>query len=233
MSKPKWLFEGGTHEERASFLSGHGLPYKPSEGKGFKGISILELKPPDPDTEIWIDWLTKIDLRVMWLIRDLTYEERRQLIGIEAEEGSCWLRWEGGIPKRFCTDESVPRRSWEGFCLYELRDDRGHVADQWWIESFDYDGRAVEEMDRAYARIQRREESSEERHKREYRDYLQGDHWKTVKRMATEHYGGVCCLCGSKKQLNVHHRTYERRGHERLADVILLCDKCHTKFHEP
>lgn len=30
---------------------------------------------------------------------------------------------------------------------------------------------------------------------------------------------------------NVHHRTYERLGKERLGDLTVLCRKCHGLFH--
>lgn len=32
--------------------------------------------------------------------------------------------------------------------------------------------------------------------------------------------------------LEVHHRTYERVGNERPADVIALCKACHEKHHD-
>jgi 5-methylcytosine-specific restriction endonuclease McrA len=32
--------------------------------------------------------------------------------------------------------------------------------------------------------------------------------------------------------LEVHHRTYERVGEERPADVIALCKACHEKHHD-
>jgi len=32
--------------------------------------------------------------------------------------------------------------------------------------------------------------------------------------------------------LEVHHRTYERVGAERPADVIALCKACHEKHHD-
>jgi len=40
-----------------------------------------------------------------------------------------------------------------------------------------------------------------------------------------------CQLCNSKDNLNVHHRTYERRGHELASDLIVLCKQCHKTFH--
>jgi hypothetical protein len=64
-----------------------------------------------------------------------------------------------------------------------------------------------------------------------YQDYLKSDHWQHMREIAREHYGNTCCLCGTEDQLDVHHRTYERRGRERLSDVILLCRDCHSRYH--
>lgn len=64
-----------------------------------------------------------------------------------------------------------------------------------------------------------------------YDEYLKSDHWQHMREIAREHYGNTCCLCGSDYQLDVHHRTYERRGRERLSDVILLCRDCHSRYH--
>jgi 5-methylcytosine-specific restriction endonuclease McrA len=42
----------------------------------------------------------------------------------------------------------------------------------------------------------------------------------------------VCNEEASKgKPLDVHHRTYERRGAEKAEDVIVLCRRCHELFH--
>lgn len=64
-----------------------------------------------------------------------------------------------------------------------------------------------------------------------YRTYLRTDHWQRVRREALKHFANRCALCNSSKLLEVHHRTYERRGAERPADVIVLCDDCHGRHH--
>ena len=43
--------------------------------------------------------------------------------------------------------------------------------------------------------------------------------------------GFKCERCGSKKDLQVHHKTYKRKGHELPGDVELLCKTCHEKEH--
>lgn len=64
-----------------------------------------------------------------------------------------------------------------------------------------------------------------------YRVYLKTPHWQKVRAAALEHAGHRCALCNSSQNLEVHHRTYERRGAERPADVTVLCDDCHKRHH--
>jgi 5-methylcytosine-specific restriction endonuclease McrA len=65
----------------------------------------------------------------------------------------------------------------------------------------------------------------------EYRDYLQTEHWLNVRERVNEFWGRRCAVCNSPDNVQVHHRTYDHLGQERIQDVILLCDSCHTKFH--
>jgi hypothetical protein len=67
---------------------------------------------------------------------------------------------------------------------------------------------------------------------REYREvYLRSDHWQEVRKAALERAGRRCQVCNGDKQLDVHHRTYERKGREEPGDVTVLCRKCHETFH--
>lgn len=65
-----------------------------------------------------------------------------------------------------------------------------------------------------------------------YRDYLKTPHWKATRQRALERADRRCQLCNSTDHLEVHHRTYERRGCERADDLTVLCARCHSKFHE-
>lgn len=66
-----------------------------------------------------------------------------------------------------------------------------------------------------------------------YKEYLQTPEWKETRKRALKRAGFSCQLCNSKdKILNVHHRTYERRGNEQNNDLIVLCEDCHRKFHD-
>lgn len=63
-----------------------------------------------------------------------------------------------------------------------------------------------------------------------YDQYLRTEHWFRTRQMALDHYGRTCVLC-DQGGAEVHHRTYDRRGKERLQDLIVLCRGCHGRYH--
>jgi hypothetical protein len=65
----------------------------------------------------------------------------------------------------------------------------------------------------------------------EYRAYIQSKEWFALRRLALEQAEHRCQLCDRAENLRVHHRTYERLGHERLTDLTVLCAVCHRSFH--
>lgn len=65
----------------------------------------------------------------------------------------------------------------------------------------------------------------------DYREYLASPEWQERRNTKLQQAGHRCELCGSENRLEVHHRTYERRGNERLSDLIALCHACHGRFH--
>ena len=67
-----------------------------------------------------------------------------------------------------------------------------------------------------------------------YSEYLKTDHWNGIRlaALARSWYRCQLCYAGREVKLDVHHRTYERRGREARADVIVLCHPCHEKFHD-
>lgn len=73
-----------------------------------------------------------------------------------------------------------------------------------------------------------------------YLEYLKSEHWSLVRKrffrsklVSRNSSGKLCCEgCGkSDIKLSVHHRTYKRLGRERLIDLALVCDDCHTLIH--
>lgn len=65
-----------------------------------------------------------------------------------------------------------------------------------------------------------------------YEEYLLTPEWRDKRQAALDQAEFACQLCGSTDSLQVHHRTYERRGAERLADLTVLCAECHERFHK-
>jgi len=65
----------------------------------------------------------------------------------------------------------------------------------------------------------------------DYKIYLKTDGWQRKRLDAIENARGVCEICGSGVDIQVHHKTYERRGEELPEDLIVLCEQCHKKEH--
>lgn len=68
----------------------------------------------------------------------------------------------------------------------------------------------------------------------DYHEFLQTPYWKCVSDTIKHRAGRKCCVCGSVKNLNVHHKNYGARGYEHLTleyDLICLCNDCHKKIH--
>lgn len=65
-----------------------------------------------------------------------------------------------------------------------------------------------------------------------YAAYMKSPEWKKNRYPALVRDGFKCAMCGTAKNLVVHHITYERLGHEDMDDLITLCKDCHAKVHE-
>ncbi len=64
-----------------------------------------------------------------------------------------------------------------------------------------------------------------------YKDYLNSEHWNSVKNEYFNKNPYRCYFCGSKYFLNLHHITYDRLGKEDLSDLVYLCKRCHKYTH--
>jgi len=64
-----------------------------------------------------------------------------------------------------------------------------------------------------------------------YRAYLNSSHWLMVRNAALKRANYRCHKCGSKRDPNVHHKSYERLGNERDEDIEVLCFTCHNGLH--
>ena len=65
-----------------------------------------------------------------------------------------------------------------------------------------------------------------------YSEYLKTEGWKARRLKALDRAGNRCQVCHAAAGLEVHHNTYERLGHERPADLVVLCRACHQLFHD-
>lgn len=67
----------------------------------------------------------------------------------------------------------------------------------------------------------------------QYKEYLTTPEWRETRKKKLKRARYRCQVCNSnEKSLNVHHRTYERRGEERDEDLIVLCQDCHEMYHD-
>jgi hypothetical protein len=66
-----------------------------------------------------------------------------------------------------------------------------------------------------------------------YDEYLQTPEWRRTRDAALRRADFRCQLpgCGSKANLQVHHREYARLGEEVPEDLTVLCGACHNQWH--
>ena len=67
-----------------------------------------------------------------------------------------------------------------------------------------------------------------------YEEFLETFYWKKLRKKILIRDKYRCQKCYrfvGTRLLRVHHKTYERRGCELMADLITLCDACHKKEH--
>lgn len=64
-------------------------------------------------------------------------------------------------------------------------------------------------------------------------NYYSGQHWHGYTAENRRMWGYACALnVGHKGPIEIHHRTYERLGHEAPLDGIALCEECHARVHD-
>lgn len=69
----------------------------------------------------------------------------------------------------------------------------------------------------------------------DYEDYIRDHpHWQAVRQARFEfdnHACGICHVPLDGQRFETHHLSYMHLGNERIVEVLTLCCKCHTKFH--
>jgi len=72
--------------------------------------------------------------------------------------------------------------------------------------------------------------STDGKRSRKYLEYISSPAWYW-KRHEKLKLVTSCERCGSQEQLEIHHRTYERLGDERMEDLEVCCNPCHFREH--
>lgn len=65
----------------------------------------------------------------------------------------------------------------------------------------------------------------------QYNLYLKSPEWFEKRNAVLQRDQYKCRNCDSKKNIQVHHKTYANVYNERLTDLVTLCDECHKKYH--
>lgn len=174
----------------------------------------------------------------------LTRDEMVKCLFYAYYKGDGIVKWK--TLKQFCDKMKIDvdeiRQSYvEGECKICHKPMRVHVSSKskliWAYNQF----RSCSECERKDSEIrQRKREQEKEREEARlrwlkeipYAHYLKTDEWKETRRKALKRARYKCELCNAEGVLNVHHKTYERRGEEDNKDLIVLCKDCHSKFHD-
>lgn len=66
-----------------------------------------------------------------------------------------------------------------------------------------------------------------------YSSYLTSNKWKNIKNslFIEFNYQPKCFCCGSKENIQVHHKTYKNVYNECQKDLVCLCKVCHENVH--
>ena len=71
----------------------------------------------------------------------------------------------------------------------------------------------------------------EPRLRAEYEAYLASGVWAQRRSVILARASGLCECCEHYPASEVHHKTYERIGHENDADLMAVCGFCHGLLH--
>lgn len=69
------------------------------------------------------------------------------------------------------------------------------------------------------------------RHSSRYLSYLRSPAWFERRRKHLAKHGAHCKACGTLDKIHLHHKTYDRLGQEKDADLVALCERCHKAVH--
>lgn len=67
-----------------------------------------------------------------------------------------------------------------------------------------------------------------------YQEQLKDERWLKKRKEVLDTKGYICCNCGARFGLQVHHIKYEKgkmAWEYSLDDLVVLCEECHKKIH--
>lgn len=164
-----------------------------------------------------------------WNMKDIRVSPLRALIGQRTGDDKNWQRIIAGVAMVLCSKcgqefqkkytsrtqyQSDTKSSYARKCKSCEEKEKLENQRQWQARQQEMQGRIIELRDSPYA------------------EYLQTDHWQETRKRALKRARFKCQLCSRNGTLHVHHRTYENLGDESNADLIVLCESCHGKFHD-
>jgi len=68
--------------------------------------------------------------------------------------------------------------------------------------------------------------------KSEYKEYIETDWWKSLRKKILIRDNYTCQICKCKAE-EVHHLTYQHKGKEYSFELVSLCHNCHLKHYHP
>lgn len=151
----------------------------------------------------------------------------RQMFGIEARRPDAVARAAGPAKiELYCWECSQPSEA-----VVRSREERKHYLRERFPWPFYCPTCEKARADRMAAEEQQRQQRLHRLRTMPYGEYLLTREWKERRTTVVRRAGGRCMVCNRQRPLEVHHRTYERRGDEDWADLIALCDECHGRHH--
>ena len=65
-----------------------------------------------------------------------------------------------------------------------------------------------------------------------YEKYMQSKKWRRRRLAYYRVHGRFCAVCGTAEEVTTHHISYDNFGNETNDDLIGLCQKHHTLYHQ-
>lgn len=102
-----------------------------------------------------------------------------------------------------------------------------HVYQQFWKDVYEYRANLHNEM----PHITRWAQYTRQVLNAKYQEYLRSQAWIAKKWLVFKRDGYQCQHCGTAKNIQCHHLTYDHLYDEPLDDLVTLCKQCHESAH--